>query len=297
MQAEPGKTQHLILNTSKQSQTRTELTSTDLSSLCSVLLQLASLEILSSYFSDHPLYLRKMVGVEDPVNQPGDNVVPVAQPLQDNHRVRVRCTHKDDIISSLLGKLSFHDKLFKNKEIKDQNKNRELKNYNHYLDPIAHPEPGSENASFITIDDAEVKDLKDPSILTRFSNFVPDFLLIHITWEVRDEKEERDKRKLEELNSLPSDLSLEANLKQRRMDGSKAAERVVGSQRDIEFSDILFTTNAHVSIPLPFFCNANLRYIIDHAATLRSRTRTRGRQKASLFLIFRCHELNFPFKF
>ena len=52
------------------------------------------------------------------------------------------------------------------------------------------------------------------------------------------------------------------------MDGSRAAERVIGSQRDIEFSDILFTTNAHVPIPLPFFRNANLRYIIDQAATL-----------------------------
>ena len=52
------------------------------------------------------------------------------------------------------------------------------------------------------------------------------------------------------------------------MDGSKAAEHVISSQCDIEFSDILFTTNAHVPIPLPFFCNGNLRYIIDQAATL-----------------------------
>ena len=52
------------------------------------------------------------------------------------------------------------------------------------------------------------------------------------------------------------------------MDGSKAAECIIGSQRDIEFSDILFTTNAHVPILLPFFRNGNLHYIIDQAATL-----------------------------
>ena len=42
------------------------------------------------------------------------------------------------------------------------------------------------------------------------------------------------------------------------MDGSKAAKHVIGSQQDIEFSNILFTTNAHVSIPLLFFQNGNL---------------------------------------
>jgi hypothetical protein len=35
-----------------------------------------------------------------------------------------------------------------------------------------------------------------------------------------------------------------------------------------EFSEILFTTNVHFPIPLPFFRNENLRYLIDHAATL-----------------------------
>ena len=52
------------------------------------------------------------------------------------------------------------------------------------------------------------------------------------------------------------------------MDGSRAAECIIGSQREIEFSDILFTTNAHNSILLPFFRNDNLHYIIDHATTL-----------------------------
>jgi hypothetical protein len=177
---------------------------------------------------------------------------------------RVRRTHKDDIISLLLSMLSLRKKLSKNKEIEDQNKARELKNFNHHLDPATYPEAGSENASFITIDKA---DLKDPSILARFSNFPPDFLLLRITREIRAEKEERDKRRLDELNSHATEPSQVA--KRRRMDGSsKAADRIIGSQRDIEFSDILFTTNAHVPIPLPFFRNENLHYIIDQAATL-----------------------------
>ena len=131
-----------------------------------------------------------MAGIEEPVDQP-DNVQPQAQipipAVQDNNipaaQPRAHCTHKDDLVSSLLSKLSLHEKLSKNKEIEDQNKNRDLKNYNHLTDPLTHPKPGSENASFITIDEVDLKDLKDPSILARFSNFLPDYLLICITCE------------------------------------------------------------------------------------------------------------------
>ena len=175
---------------------------------------------------------------------------------------RVRRTHKDDFISSLLGKLQLREKLVKNKEIEDQNKARELKTYNHHLDPASHPEPGSETASFITIDESDLTDLKDPSVLNRFMAVIPDFLLFHINHENRAEKE---KRKPDESNTS-AEISQEA--KRRRMDGNRAAERVVGTQRAIEFSEILFTTNIHVPIPLPFFRNENLRYLIDHAAML-----------------------------
>ena len=54
------------------------------------------------------------------------------------------------------------------------------------------------------------------------------------------------------------------------MDGSKAADCIIGAQHDIKFSDILFKTNAHVPIPSPFFHNENQCYIIDQAATLPS---------------------------
>ena len=209
-----------------------------------------------------------MVGLDDqPDNlaQQPQNPIPEVN-VQNQQQPRVRRTHKNDFISSLLSKLSLHEKLSKNKEIEDQNKDRVQKNYNHHIDPVLYPDTGSETASFITIDEADLRDLKDPSIMTRFYNSVPDYLLLRINREAREEKEEREKRKLEELSSHIPELSQDA--KRRRMDGSKAAERVIGCQRDIEFSDILFTTNARVPIPLPFFRNGNLRYIIDHAATL-----------------------------
>ena len=203
---------------------------------------------------------------QDPAVHAHDNDAVMQEQQPQEQQPRARRTHRDDLISSLLSRLSLREKLSRNKEIEEQNKNRELKSYNHHMDPDLHPETGSDNASFVTIDESDLRDLKDPSILARFMNVVPDFLLLRITREARAEKEEREKRKLDEFTSPASESSLDA--KRRRMDGKKAAERVIGSQRDIEFSDILFTTNLHVPIPLPFFRNANLRYIIDQAATL-----------------------------
>lgn len=112
-----------------------------------------------------------------------------------------------------------------------------MRTYNHLLDPAVHPVPGSEAASFITIDEADMKDLKDPSILARFLAVIPDFLLFRITRENRAEKEEKEKRKLEELN--PGSFENSSEGKRRRMDGSKAADRVVGTQRVQIFSSPL----------------------------------------------------------
>ena len=200
-----------------------------------------------------------MVDVQPDLQPAQDQDIPVPDQLQP---ARIRRTHKDDFISSLLSKLHFREKLVKNKEIEDQNKARELKTYNHHLDPASHPVPGSETASFITIDEDDLADLKDPSVLNRFMAIIPDFLLFRINHENRTEK---DKCKPDEPNTS-AEISQES--KRRHMDGKRAAERVVGTQRAIEFSEILFTTNVHVPIPLPFLRNENLRYLIDHAATL-----------------------------
>ncbi|KAF8812996.1 hypothetical protein BYT27DRAFT_7085603, partial [Phlegmacium glaucopus] len=74
------------------------------------------------------------------------------------------------------------------------------------------------------------------------------------------------KRKMDDLMTTACDTSNDA--KQRCMDGSKAAECIIGIQHAIKFSKILFTTNVHVPVPLPFFQNTNLRYMTDYVAML-----------------------------
>lgn len=61
----------------------------------------------------------------------------------------------------------------------------------------------------------------------------------------------------------------EARLAKRHcMDGSLQMPHVIGVPATIIFPQTLFDTENCVSIPLPFFLNKNLRYIIDKVATL-----------------------------
>ena len=145
------------------------------------------------------------------------------QPPQDQLQIiRIHRTHKDDLISSILSKLSLRDKLSMNKEIEEKNKEREIKTLRNRQDPVTYPDPGSEAASFITIDKADIDDLKDQAMFTRFLNVLPDSLIQRITRENRHEKEEKEKRRRDETLKPSSDEFRE--VKRRCMDGNKAAE-------------------------------------------------------------------------
>src|SRR5271155_4883357 len=109
-------------------------------------------------------------------------IQPAHFPQQEN--ARIHRTHKDDIISSLLRKLSLREKLSMNKDIEEKNKEREPKTLRNKIDPILHPDPGSETASLITVDDVD----KDPSMFSRFFNVLPDSLIQKITRENRRDR-------------------------------------------------------------------------------------------------------------
>jgi hypothetical protein len=192
---------------------------------------------------------------------------PPVLPLQATQNpIRLRRTHKDDLISSLLSKLSLREKLATNKEIEEKNKEREARTLRNRLDPVNYPDTGSETASLITIDEADIEDLKDQAMFARFLAVLPDSLIQRITRENRREKEEKEKRKRDDTTrSISDDLR---DTKRRCMDGDKAANRIIGLQNPIEFSEIMYTTDNHIALPLPFFQNKHLRYIIDHGAIL-----------------------------
>ena len=66
-----------------------------------------------------------------------------------------------------------------------------MKTLRNKLDPVNHPDTGSETASLITIDQADIEDLKDQSMFARFLSVLPDSLIQRITCENRHDKEEK----------------------------------------------------------------------------------------------------------
>ena len=149
--------------------------------------------------------------------------------------------HSQGLISSLLSKLSLHEKLATNKDIEEKNKEREARTLRNRLDPVTYPDTGSETASLIMIDQADIEDLKDQSMFARFLAVLPDSLVqLRITHENRHEREEKEKRKHDNVPRLISDESRDA--KCRCMDGDKATSQIIGLQNPIDFSEIMYYT-------------------------------------------------------
>jgi hypothetical protein len=158
--------------------------------------------------------------------------------------------------------------LQKNKKIETENQARSYKTLEHEQDPIAHPDPGSETASLITIPEEDLNRLKVPTFLGTLREWIYPSLSRYLADEELKDREEKVKRK------TPSDDSSkqtpeEARVAKRRcMDGSSQVERIIGAFMPVDFANSLFDTELHVAVPLPFFLNKNLRVLIDEASTL-----------------------------
>ena len=171
-------------------------------------------------------------------------------------------THTSPAIIQLLKNLSLPNILQKNKGIEAENDARSAKTLNNALDPVAHPQPGSEVASLITIDPEDLARLRVPSFFASVRDFIYNSLARHLADEELREKEEK-KRKDDVI--LPEDARVS---KRRCMDGSNHVERVVGEPIPIEFPQSLYDTEICVAVPLPFFLTRNLQSLVDEASTL-----------------------------
>jgi hypothetical protein len=170
----------------------------------------------------------------------------------DNIQSRVPRTHTSPAIIQLLKNLSLSNILQRNKNIEAENDARSAKTLNNALDPVAHPQPGSEVASLITIDPEDLARLRVPSFFTSVGDFIYNSLARHLADEELKDKEDK-KRKDDDI------LAEEARVSKRRcMDGSNHVERVVGEPIPIEFSQSLYDTELCVAVPLPFFLTRNL---------------------------------------
>ena len=179
---------------------------------------------------------------------------------------RVPRTHTSLAITQMLKNLPLLSILQMNKEIEEKNAERSRKTFNHTFDPTVHTEPGSDEASLISLDDADLNRFRVPSFAASFPNLIYSKLA---KWIADEEiKEKKLKRKPTDDTKLSAE---EARIAKRRcMNGQKMAPWVVGVPWQATFPQILFDTELCIAVPLPFFLNKNLNILNVEASTLQT---------------------------
>jgi len=115
----------------------------------------------------------------------------LAMPITDSSCVPH--THTSPAIIQMLKNLPLLSILQMNKEIEEKNAKRSQKTLNHTFDPTVHTEPSSDEASLISLDDADLNHFCVPSFVPSFSNLIYSTLAKWITDE--EIKEKKLKRK------------------------------------------------------------------------------------------------------
>lgn len=181
---------------------------------------------------------------------------------------RVPRTHISPAVVAAFKSLSLAGKLKKCKDIEEQNDARKLMSINHLSDPEEFPDDGSEEASIFTLDAEDIRKLKVPSFAALYHAILPSFIANYLAEEklIEEDLKEIEKRKRDDTSKLsPEDTRI---AKRRCMDGSGQVDRVRDIPAEIQFSQIMFDTEACSAIPLPLFLNSSLRHIVDEHATL-----------------------------
>ncbi|KIK01376.1 hypothetical protein K443DRAFT_98816 [Laccaria amethystina LaAM-08-1] len=197
-----------------------------------------------------------MVQNVNPGNAPNPGDAPTPQ--------RLRRTHSSPTVIEMLKKLSLASILQKNKKIETANDERSLKTMAHVEDPAGHPQPGSETASLVTIDSANMRLLRIPSYFSTLREWIYPSLAKELAEAGLGEKLGR-KAAFDTDTQSPEET---LRMKRHCMDGSNLVEKVARVYSPLEFAQSLFDTELHVSVPLPFFLNKNLQILIDEASTL-----------------------------
>jgi len=140
--------------------------------------------------------------------------------IPDTPQPRVPHTHTSPAIIQLLKWLSLPNILQKNKKIEAENDARSAKTLNNALDPVGHPQPGSEVASLITIDPEDLARLRIPSFFASVRDHIYNSLARHLA---DDELKEREEKKRKDDDISADDVRLS---KRRCMDGTNHVERV-----------------------------------------------------------------------
>ncbi|PPQ87735.1 hypothetical protein CVT25_014420 [Psilocybe cyanescens] len=180
--------------------------------------------------------------------------------------LRNRRTHISEHISGVLRALPLSLKLSRNKKIENENLARVDRDTNHQIDPIAFPEPGSPQASVISLTEEDEANLRNPSIAHKLFDLMPQYI---ISWLAAEDARVKElKRKHDESLKDPVSVAEDRVAKRRCMQGTQLTLRDPLALASFTLPQIMFDTENLVAIPLSFFTQKNLRYIIDDLASL-----------------------------
>lgn len=203
-------------------------------------------------------------------NGPGDAGAQPPPPDAQEHAPpppRVPCTHTSPAAIQVLKQLPFLTKLKKNKFIEDKNEERLSRTVDHTIEPDNYPEPGSDAASLITLDEEDLSTLLNDTICDHCKDFLPlsvkQWLLD--TKKARGESNIGSKRSILELFC---DSAEKVMSRWRCMSGSDITLHVVGKAAEISFPDILFDMEMSVAVPLSFSCTRASNILINTWARL-----------------------------
>jgi hypothetical protein len=191
---------------------------------------------------------------------PAENAAPPA---------RVRKTHISDAVSTMLKSLSLPSRLKRNKEIEQKNEARNLMTLRHMEDPTGNPQPGSETASFVTIDSSDFKILSSSTIFESLRDNIPFYIIRKLAdFNLTNDKISKRQNSDESLTDLNEDPALARAAKRRCMTAKTLVRRNFQQRISFNFPQIMFETEDRMPLPLPFFTHKSLRYLIDHLALL-----------------------------
>ncbi|PPQ94889.1 hypothetical protein CVT25_004378 [Psilocybe cyanescens] len=156
--------------------------------------------------------------------------------------------------------------LVRNKKIEAENLAQADKSADHELDPVAHPDPGSPQALVISLTEEDEGQLRVPAIVQKLMDYMPNYIIAWLAAEDAQAKE--NKRKHDKALKDPLSAAEDKIAKRHCMQGSLLSAWDPLAPASFSFPQFLFDTENLVGLPLPFFMQKNLCYVIDEVASL-----------------------------
>ncbi|KAF4613590.1 hypothetical protein D9613_007896 [Agrocybe pediades] len=210
--------------------------------------------------------------VQPPVNAGGPQVPPPVDPNQPGQPARVYGrTHRDEDTANFLAAQDLRIKLDLNKEIELANHARTMQTIRHRTDPAQYPAPGSPAASFISIPDDDLNDLRIPAVYQAHLDVMPTYIKDRLA---RDRAAEAARQAAAAKRPVDDNEDDTSSFKRRRARGSDFFVHDPLNRDQIVFPSQLLFTDSVSTLPLPFFEDSVLRKIISKASSIPSKKHT-----------------------